>query len=153
MELDPWLLFAHITGAALWVGGGVALSVIGWRLRRRGDLTLLAEFARTLRYLGLRVLTPAVLVVLITGVSLILARSGDFTRLWVVLGLGAFALAFLIGAGFLSRAALRLERVTSGSAPDAAAARDALGQWLLGYGVVLAILVFALWDMVFKPHF
>jgi hypothetical protein len=34
---------------------------------------------------------------------------------------------------------------------DLPAARDALGRWLVGYGVVLAILAFALWDMTFKP--
>jgi hypothetical protein len=31
------------------------------------------------------------------------------------------------------------------------AARDAIEHWLIGYGVVLAILLFALWDMVVKP--
>lgn len=39
----------------------------------------------------------------------------------------------------------------SGPAPDLAAASDALGRWIAGYAVVLAVLVFALWDMVFKP--
>lgn len=32
------------------------------------------------------------------------------------------------------------------------AARDAIGHWLIGYAVVLAILLFALWDMVVKPR-
>jgi hypothetical protein len=39
----------------------------------------------------------------------------------------------------------------SAPTPDIAAARDALGRWMVGYVVVLAVLVFALWDMVFKP--
>jgi uncharacterized membrane protein len=152
MDLAPWLHFVHITSAVIWVGGGVVLSVIGQRVRRSGDATLLAEFARTLSYVGLRVFTPAVVVVLVTGVWLVFAEgSGDFTQLWVVLALAAFLVAFLIGAAYLSRSAIRLERVMSAPAPDIAAAREALGRWLLGYGVVLAVLVFALWDMVFKP--
>jgi hypothetical protein len=33
----------------------------------------------------------------------------------------------------------------------AADARPLLDRWVAGYGVVLAILVIAVWDMVFKP--
>lgn len=143
----------HITAAVIWVGGGVMLSIIGARARRTGDIALLGDFARTLSYVGLRVFTPAVIVVLITGVWLVLAeQSGDFSRLWVVLALVAFAAAFLIGAMFLSRTAIRLERVATGPSPDLQSARDALGAWLIGYAAVVVILVFAIWDMVFKPR-
>jgi hypothetical protein len=129
------------------------LSAVGVRVRRSGDVALLGEFARTLSYVGLRVFMPAVLVVLVTGVWLVFAeQSGNFSQLWVLLALGAFAVAFVIGAVFLSRSAIRLERVTTGPSPDLHAARDALGSWLLGYAAVVVILVFALWDMVFKPR-
>ena len=151
MTLEPWLHIAHITGAIIWIGGGVMLSVIGARARRSGDMSVIGEFARTLSYVGLRLFTPAVLVVLITGVWLVAEQSGNFTQLWVLLALGAFAVAFLIGAVYLSRSAIRLERVVSGPTPDLQSARDALGRWILGYRVVLIVLAFALWDMVFKP--
>lgn len=152
MDLGPWLHFAHIAGAVVWVGGGIVLSVIAGRVRRNGDATLLAEFAHTLSYIGLRVFMPAVVVVLVTGVWLVSSEaSGDFAALWVELALAAFAVAFVLGAVYLSRSAIRLERVMSQPAPDLAAARDALDRWILGYRAVLAVLVFALWDMVFKP--
>ena len=152
MNLGLWLHFAHIAAAVVWVGGGIALSVIGQRVRRSGEASVLTEFARTLSYLGLRVFTPAVVVVLVTGVWLVLAeQSGNFTQLWVLLALAAFAVAFLIGALYLSRSAIQLERIMSAPTPDIVAARVALGRWLLGYAVVLAVLVFTLWDMVFKP--
>jgi uncharacterized membrane protein len=149
MDLEPWIHFAHVGGAIIWVGGGLTMSLIGLRVRRSGDIAVLGEFARTLRFLGLAVFTPAVLIVLLSGVWLVLDHSGDFTRPWILLALVAFALAFLIGVLYLSRSALRLERVVGSG--DVEAARDALGSWLSGYAVVLAILVFALWDMVFKP--
>ena len=111
----------------------------------------MAEFARLLSYAGLRVLTPAVLVVLLSGLWLVLAGSEwTLTQSWVLLALGAFAAAFLIGAVHLSRSALQLERAAI-TTPDLAVARAAIGRWLVGYGLVLAILVFTLWDMVFKP--
>jgi hypothetical protein len=42
----------------------VILSLLGARARQSGDLAVLREFARTLSYVGLRVFTPAVLMVL-----------------------------------------------------------------------------------------
>jgi uncharacterized membrane protein len=153
MSLEPWLHFAHIAGAVIWVGGGLMLALIGVRARRSGEVAVLAEFARTLSYAGLRVFTPAVVVVLVTGVWLVIQQSGDFTRLWVLLALGAFAVAFLIGAVYLGRSAIQLQRAVSGPNPNVqAAGRDALGRWITGYAVVLVVLVFALWDMVFKPR-
>ncbi len=84
-----------------------------------------------------------------------MAGVGDiwicFTQLWILLALAAFILAFFVGAIYLSRAAIRLERITAQENFDLQAARSLLGQWIIGYRVVLVILLFAVWDMVFKP--
>jgi hypothetical protein len=95
---------------------------------------------------------PAVVVVLVSGVWLVLISSEwNFTQLWVLLALGAFIVAFLIGAVYLSRIALQLERAAIGADAVAEAASNILGRWIVGYGFVLVILLFAVWDMVFKP--
>jgi uncharacterized membrane protein len=151
MELQTWLRFAHIVGAIVWVGGGVMLSLVGLRARRSGNMVIIGEFARMLSYVGLGVLAPAVVVVLVSGVWLVLAESREFTELWVLLALAAFAAAFVLGAVFLSRNAIALERVATGSDIDPHAANGVLGRWIGGYVGVLAILVFAVWDMIFKP--
>jgi uncharacterized membrane protein len=151
MSIEPWLHFAHIGAAMIWVGGGVVLMMVGLRVRRSGDVAFMSEFARTLSYVGLRVLTPAVVVVLASGIWLVLQQSRSFGELWILLALGAFALAFLIGAVFLSRNAIALERLATGANADAPRAREALDRWIFGYLVVLALLVFTLWDMIFKP--
>ncbi len=151
MDWEPWIHLAHVGAAMIWVGGGILLSLVGLRVRRSPDLAVVADFARLLSYAGLRVFTPSVVVVLVTGLWLVLAGSEwQLTQLWVLLALGAFLAAFLIGAVYLSRSALLLERATSGT-PDLGLARSAIGRWLTGYALVLAVLVFALWDMVFKP--
>jgi uncharacterized membrane protein len=151
MTLEPWLHLAHVAGAIVWLGGGLILSLLGARARQSGDLAVIREFARALSYVGLRVFTPAVLVVLVSGVWLVLVSSEwNFTQLWVLLAIGAFVVAFLIGAVYLSRCAIQLERAVTSTA-DLQAAREALGRWIAGYGVVLTILALALWDMIFKP--
>lgn len=151
MELEPWLHLLHVAGAIVWVGGGLMLSVIGIRARRSGDLATMRDFAQTLSYVGLRVFMPAVVIVLVTGVWMVLSGEGDFTELWILLALGGFAVAFLIGAVYLSRTAIALDRVTSQPEATASAAGDLLGRWISGYSIVLVVLALTLWDMVFKP--
>ena len=127
------------------------LSLIGARDRKSEDPRLIGEFVRTLSYVGLRVLTPAVLALILTGLWLVATGSEwKFTQLWVLLGLGSFITAFLIGAIYLSRIAIQLDRVATSADLNAKAARDLLGRWILGYQIIL-ILLFAVWDMVFKP--
>ena len=152
MTLLTWLKFGHILGAIIWMGGGVMLSLIGIRTRQSEDPHYIREFSRTLSYVGLRVLMPAVIAVLVFGVWMVLAFSAwRFTQLWILLALGAFALAFVIGAVYLSRIALALDRLTADTDFDLKASRDLLNRWIIGYQIVLIVLIFAVWDMVFKP--
>jgi uncharacterized membrane protein (DUF485 family) len=149
MGWEPWIHFAHVIAAIVWVGGGAAVSLVAWRVRRSGDIAVFRELAGVQSFLGLTVFLPSIVVVLLSGIWLVLDFSGDFTKLWLVLGIGAFVAAFLIGAVFLSRSAIRFDRLAKSG--DLEGARSALGSWMVGYAVVLAILVFAVWDMVFKP--
>jgi uncharacterized membrane protein len=152
MNLDLGLQLAHAAGAIVWVGGDMVLAIVCVRYRRGGNLTVIGEFARTASSIGVKVITPAALVVLVSGVWLVLASS-DWTlsQPWVLLALGAFVVAVLISAVYLRRSASHLEQASTDGAPDRRAAREALDRLLLGYGLVLISLVFALWDMAFKP--
>ena len=151
MTLLTWLKFGHILGAIVWIGGGVMLSFIGIRTRHSQDPNNIREFSRTLSYVGLRVLMPAVIAVLVFGVWMVLAFSAwHFAQLWILLAIAAFVFAFMIGAVYLSRIALALENLTAADF-DLNTARDLLRRWIVGYQIVLLILLFAVWDMVFKP--
>jgi uncharacterized membrane protein len=151
MEMEPWLRFAHIGGAMVWIGGGVMLSTLGSRVRRSDDMAIVGEFARTLSFVGVRVFAPAVVLVLASGIWLVIQQSRDFSELWVLLALAAFVAAFVVGAVVQGRIAIALGRVASGPDPDPRVARAIFGRWIVSYLVVLAILAFAVWDMIFKP--
>jgi uncharacterized membrane protein len=151
MDPNPWLLFTHILGAVVWVGGGLMLSVIGLRARRSGNVGIIRDFAQTLAYVGLRLFMPAVLVLGVTGVWMVLAGDGNFGQLWVLFAVGGFALALAIGVGYLSGVAVELERVASEANASLAVVGDLLGRWMAGWGIVLLVLAFTVWDMVFKP--
>ncbi len=152
MSLDSWLHLVHVLSAMVWVGGGLMLSLIGARARSSSDPRAIADFARLLPFVGIRVLMPAVILVLLTGVALVFADSEfNFSQLWVLLALALFAVAFLIGAVYLSRVAIQLDRATAGQGQTVAGAAALLNRWLVGYWIVLAVLLVAVADMVFKP--
>jgi len=84
------------------------------------------------------------------GIGLVLDTAAwDFGQLWVLLGLGLFAGAFLIGAVWQSRTAIAATRAAERA--DDQEARRQLGRWSLGYLVVVVLLVAAAWDMTTKP--
>ena len=149
-----WLHFVHVLSAMVWVGGGLTLSLIGLRVRSSGNPAAIAEFGKTLPFVGLRVLMPSVVLVLVTGVWMVLSGSGwNFSELWVRLGLALFVLAFLIGAVYLSRVGIQLDRASAAEGEGGTNLAALLDRWLVGYFAVLVILAAAVWDMVFKPGF
>jgi uncharacterized membrane protein len=145
-----WLLFLHVLAAMVWVGGGVMLAAVAGRVLHDPDPGGIARFTGGLRVLGPLVLAPATLAVLGLGIWLVLdSDAWDFGQLWVQLGLGLFAGAFLIGAAFQSRTALAATRAAERG--EDAEARRQLRRWLWGYRLIVLLLVAAAWDMTTKP--
>ena len=142
----------HAAAALAWLLWGLGLIAMGVRARRSRSGDAVTAFARLLSHPAVRVSTPALMaLILVSGVWLVEADSEwSLTQPWIPLGLGLLAAAFLVGTLDLRRSAARLERVAT-SGPDREAARAAIGRWLSGYALVLAILVLAVWDMVAKP--
>ena len=149
-SLYQWLLFGHILAAMIWVGGAVLLGALAIAVLRAGEPDAIARFLRALPVIGPRVLAPATVAVVGLGVWLVLnSAAWDFGQAWVQVGMALFAAAFLIGAAHQSRAALDAQRAVERGDRDGA--RRHLSRWSRGYAVIVALLVAAAWDMVFKP--
>jgi uncharacterized membrane protein len=149
-SLYEWLMFLHVLAAMVWVGGLVALLAFGRRTLREGDPGAVARFVGSLRVIGPALLAPAAGLVLVLGIWMVLdSDAWDFGQTWVWLGLAVLVAAALVGAIFLSRAGLAAERAVQ--AADTAEALRQLRLWSVGIGVIVALLVVATWDMVFKP--
>ena len=148
--LYGWLLFLHVLAAMVWVGGAVMLAVVAARVLRDPDPGAVSRFTGSLRVLGPLVLAPATVAVLGLGIGLVVdTEAWDFGQLWVQLGLGLFAAAFLVGAVWQSRSALGATRAAGRE--DDAEARRQLRRWLAGYWLIVTLLVVAVWDMTTKP--
>jgi uncharacterized membrane protein len=151
-RLEAWLLFGHILSAIVWLGGGLMLSVLASRARGSGNPGAVAEFARTLAFVGPRVLGPATFGTVGFGAGLVAAsQAWDFSQAWVGIGMALFGVAFLIGAAYLSRVGIKLQRAADEGAAGASDTKALLGRWILGYRLILLTLLIAVWDMVFKP--
>jgi uncharacterized membrane protein len=148
--LYDWLLLGHILAAMIWVGGAVVLFALSIVTLRTRDPEAIARFVRALPILGPAVLAPATIGVVGFGVWLVLdSDTWEFGQTWIVLALALFAVAFLTGAAFQSRAALGAERAVD-RGDDVEALRQ-LERWVRGYALILVLLLVLAWDMVFKP--
>jgi uncharacterized membrane protein len=140
-----WLVFFHVLAAMVWLGGIAVLGALAVVAIRQPEQA--GPFVAGLRRIGPIVLAPAPLLLVGFGIWAV-ARdpAWDFGQGWVQAGLGLFVAAFVVGAAHQSRAALAAERAT-----DPADAARHLRRWAYGMGVIVALLVVATWDMVFKP--
>ena len=128
------------------------LVTVGMSVRSQQAPSGPAQFARTLSYVGPRVLLPSSVLVPVTGVAMVLDGAGwRFTQLWILLALGLFMVAFLIGLLQVGRVGIRLADEGRADNPASSTIAGLLNQWLIWYGVVLVTLIAAVADMVFKP--
>ena len=146
------LVFVHVLAATVWIGGLVmlgALSVVVLR-EQRDDPEGAGRLVRRFRVLGPAVLAPSMLLLLGFGVWLVAdSPAWGFGQTWILVALGLFIAALVIGAAHQSRAAIAAERAAERG--DHAAAAHHLRRWAYGTGAMVVLVVLALLDMVGKP--
>ena len=98
MSLRELLLYGHIVGAILWIGGGVMFNVLSGRMRKAGNVEQITGIVEDSVWLGKAYYTPIAIWVLVSGITLVLTSSGayDFKDIFVVVGI-----AVVIGSGIL----------------------------------------------------
>jgi uncharacterized membrane protein len=149
--LYEWLLFVHIIAAMIWVGGLVLLNVLAALALRSGERESVARLIATLRIVGPATLAPSMLGVVVFGIWLVIdSDAWGFRRTWIVLALVLFAAAFLVGAVFQSRTAIRAQRAAESG--DLEEAVRQFTRWAWGMRLILVLVLVITWDMVFKPR-
>jgi uncharacterized membrane protein len=149
-DLDQWLVFLHILGAATWLGAWAAICVFAADAVRRPSIDGFDRLFAVMRRLGPMVIGPSTLLVLVPGLVLV-GRYGrlSFSARWIVAGLVLYAVTTLLGMIGLSRAGkAATAAVSSGDLPAAVAATR---RWLTLAVTALGLLVLATADMVFRP--
>jgi uncharacterized membrane protein len=149
-SLYQWLVLAHVLAAMVWLGALVILGAFAVRILRSGEAEDAGRFVGALRVIGPLALAPAPLTLVAAGLAMVGDNDAwDFGQAWVQLGLGLFLAAFVVGAAHQSRTAIAAERAAARG--DHAATAAQLRRWAWGMALIVALIVIATWDMVFKP--
>jgi uncharacterized membrane protein len=146
------LKFVHVLAAIAWVGGGMFVQFHATRLSRANDPVKLATFAKDIEFWGLRLFTPASLLVLISGViTVIYSPVLNFSDTWIWLGLIGYALTFLTGALYLGPTSGKLGRLIDTRSPDDPEIQRGLARIFTISRLDLGVILLVVADMVFKP--
>jgi uncharacterized membrane protein len=148
--LYDWLLLAHVLGAMLWMGGLVAVSAFAVLALRGREPEAVGRLVGSLRVVGPAVLAPGPLLLLAFGIWMVAdSEAWEFGQTWIALALGLLVAVIVVGAAHQSRTAIAAERAATRG--DHGEAVRQLRRWAWGSALMVALLVVATWDMVFKP--
>jgi uncharacterized membrane protein len=147
---ELWLS-VHIVCAVLWVGGGVAVHVLGRMYMRGGDVAAMLDFNRKAISLGNRLYAPAALVLIVAGVLLVEEVGYEYGSLWIVLGFLGWILSFVVGIGFYAREGKKIDAAVAAEGASSETAVARIRRVLLVNSVEVLILVLVVVDMAVKP--
>jgi uncharacterized membrane protein len=145
------LLFVHIAGAIIWVGGGLVTQFFALRILRANDARRLAAFAADVEWVGTRVFLPTSLVVVVAGVLLMLDGDWAWSRAWIVFALILYAITFAAGAGFFGPEAGRISKLIETHGPESPEAQARIRRILVLTRLDLILLFAIVYLMAVKP--
>ncbi len=140
----------HVIAAIVWLGGGIATTVLTARLRAARDPVVAVRMAANFAFLGTRVFTPASILLILTGFAMIAEGDLEF-ELWVILGLVAWLASSINGGAFLGPQSQKLADMQADPAPDAQAVDAGLKRLMTFARIDATILLLVIVDMVVKP--
>lgn len=154
MTWYDFLLFVHISCAAVWVGGSSVMQFFGLRALATGSADRLVGFLGDIEWIGFRVLLPFSLGAFVAGLALV--RNAAFWKIgddWIVIGLALFALTFLAGLLFFGPEGGRIGKLVEAEGPSSAAVQERIKRLIVLTRIDLVLLFLIIFDMVVKPSF
>ena len=141
----------HVICAVVWVGGATVIQAYALRILATGDGRRQAQFAKDTEVVGMRTFTPASLILFLAAIGMMVNAHWSWGQNWVVLGLIAFGLSFLIGVGFLGPESNRLAQLIEREGPESPAVKARIRRILAVSRAELVVLLTVIWNMVVKP--
>jgi uncharacterized membrane protein len=141
----------HVVTAVIWVGGATMVQAYAFRITRTGDGKRQADFAKDTEIVGMRVFMPSSLLLLLAAIGLMANGNWSWGQNWTVLGLIAFALSFVIGAGFLGPESGRIAQAIEKAGPNSPEAQARIRRILTISRAELVVLIAVIVNMVVKP--
>ncbi len=147
MELRDWLLFLHITGAILYVGGDILLNVFAYRARRDGEVAAFLRTAET----STKVITVGAVLTIVTGIGLVLAEDAwRFTTGFVIVGIVVILIAGAADGTYFGKQVKAIGELVE-EKPDSPEIKARLTRIARAAVVINVLFLVVVWAMVFKP--
>jgi uncharacterized membrane protein len=149
MTLYELLLFVHIVGVAVWVGGSIMLGFVGARIQATGDAAFRARFARSAGIVGPVIGVSAVLIVASGAWMVVESDAIELAQVWVWLSLALFLLSAIVGGVYFAPASNRIVAALEGGRIEEADRRAGVFNLVSRLDTLLLLVILGL--MVFKP--
>ena len=146
-----FLLTIHVLAAVIWVGGGVAMHILGRRVLKRGDSKEIYEFSNEINTVALRLYAPTSLILLVAGILLVNEAGYEFSQLWITLAFLGWAFSFIVGVGYYGPQDKKLQALVAADGPTATGVAANVRQALFVNQIELLILLLVVIDMTTKP--
>jgi uncharacterized membrane protein len=149
-----WYTFfksVHVITAVIWVGGAAMIQAYAFRILRTGDGKRQADFAKDTEVIGMRVFVPASLILFLAAIGMMVNLDWSWSQNWIVLGVIAFGLSFVLGAGFIGPESGRIAELIEKQGPDSPAVQARIRRILMISRCELVVLLIVIVNMVVKP--
>ncbi|MCU0687127.1 MAG: DUF2269 family protein [Polyangiaceae bacterium] len=147
------LLFLHVMGTVIWVGGFAMHLSLMRLLRKEGPPEQRVKLMRYDDQLSTTVHIPAGLTVLATGIVMVLKGGISWLEPWIIVGLVGWLIASLVGALFYVPNGKKLEEAIKAEGAGSAAARRYVERAVLVTRLDFYLLVFVIFSMVTRLNF
>lgn len=127
------------------------IQAYAFRILRTGDGKRQADFAKDTEVVGMRVFIPASLILIIAAIAMMANLDWSWSQNWIILGLIAFVLSFVLGAGFLGPEGGRIAALIEQEGPDSPAVQARIRRILTISRCELIVLLTVIVNMVVKP--
>jgi uncharacterized membrane protein len=141
----------HVITAVIWVGGAAMIQAYAFRILRTEDGKRQADFAKDTEVVGMRVFVPASLILVLAAIAMMVNLDWSWSQNWIILGLIAFVLSFVLGAGFLGPEGGRIAALIEQRGPDSPAVQARIRRILTISRCELIVLLTVIVNMVVKP--
>ncbi len=142
----------HVSCAIVWVGGGLTLLIAAEVLRSKQGQSAVMPVVEIVALLGPPLFVPVSLLTVVLGAATAWV-GGDFSQLWVILGLAGFVATFLNGVLMIKPRAEKLAVLAAEKGKDSPDLVPFAANLLTIAHFDYVVLALVVADMVLKPTF
>jgi uncharacterized membrane protein len=151
MSLYELLKLIHVLAAIAWIGTAIEQQFVGNRATSSKDPRRIEHFVDEAEWVGVRVMTPAAIVVVIAGVAMVIESAWNFSDTWILIGIGLFFVTSLNGMLYLTPQSKKLKVAIADRGLDDEGVMNNIRTLTLASRIDLLVLVLIVADMVIKP--